>query len=57
MEQTFNLGVGMLALVPPEHAADALSLAQTRGLDAWRVGHTEPGIGLVRMIGDYAPRR
>jgi phosphoribosylformylglycinamidine cyclo-ligase len=57
MEQTFNLGVGMVALVPPEHAADAQSLAQTRGLTAWRAGHTERGTWLVRMIGDYAPRR
>ena len=57
MEQTFNLGVGMVALVPPEHAADAQSVAQTRGLTAWRAGHTELGTGLVRMIGDYAHRR
>ena len=57
MERTFNLGVGMVALVPPEQATDALSLAETRGLSAWRVGHTELGTGLVRMIGDYAPRR
>jgi phosphoribosylformylglycinamidine cyclo-ligase len=57
MERTFNLGVGMVAVVPPEQAADALSLAKTRGLSAWRIGHTELGTGLVRMIGDYAPRR
>src|SRR5262249_17927809 len=56
MERTFNLGVGMVAVVPPEQAADALRLAQTRGLSAWCVGHTEFGTGLVRMIGDYAPR-
>jgi len=57
MERTFNLGVGMVAVVPPEQAADALSLAETRGLYAWRVGHTELGTGSVRMIGNHAARR
>jgi len=57
MERTFNLGVGMVAVVPPEQAADALSLAETRGLYAWRVGHTELGTGSVRMIGNHAVRR
>jgi len=57
MERTFNLGVGMVAVVPPEQAADALSLAETRGLCAWRVGRTELGTGSVRMIGNHAARR
>jgi phosphoribosylformylglycinamidine cyclo-ligase len=57
MERTFNLGVGMVAVVPPEQAADALSLAETRGLCAWRVGSTELGTGSVRMIGNHAARR
>lgn len=57
MERTFNLGVGMVAVVPPEQAADALSLAEMRGLCAWRVGHTELGTGSVRMIGNHAARR
>ena len=57
MERTFNLGVGMVAVVPPEQAADALSLAETRGLCAWRVGYTELGTGSVRMIGNHAARR
>jgi len=57
MERTFNLGVGMVAVVPAEQAADALSLAETRGLYAWRVGHTELGTGSVRMIGNHAARR
>src|SRR5262249_35231947 len=57
MERTFNIGVGMVALVPPERADDAVSLAETRGLSAWRAGHTELGPGVVRMIGDYRPRR
>jgi len=57
MERTFNLGVGMVAVVPPEQAADALSLAETRGLCAWRVGSTELGTGSVRMTGNHAARR
>jgi phosphoribosylformylglycinamidine cyclo-ligase len=38
MELTFNLGVGMVAVVPAGRSSDALALAQARGLVAWELG-------------------
>jgi phosphoribosylformylglycinamidine cyclo-ligase len=38
MERTFNLGVGMVAVVPPEVADAALGLLRGRGVDAWPCG-------------------
>jgi phosphoribosylformylglycinamidine cyclo-ligase len=38
MERTFNLGVGMVAVVPPEAADAALDLLRSRGVDAWPCG-------------------
>jgi phosphoribosylformylglycinamidine cyclo-ligase len=59
LELTFNLGVGMIAVVAPERAADALALATERGLSAWRLGDVRAaagGTGTVRLHGDYAGR-
>ena len=55
MELTFNLGVGMVAVVPADRAGDALDLAKVRGLDAWRLGEIEASAGQpeVRLHGDY----
>jgi phosphoribosylformylglycinamidine cyclo-ligase len=38
MERTFNLGVGMVAVVPPAVADAALALLRARGVDAWPCG-------------------
>lgn len=38
LELTFNLGVGMVAVVPPDRAGDAMAVAQERGVPAWRLG-------------------
>ncbi|WP_052664557.1 phosphoribosylformylglycinamidine cyclo-ligase [Nitriliruptor alkaliphilus] len=38
MWRTFNCGVGMVAIVPDDRAADAVALLQGRGVDAWTVG-------------------
>jgi phosphoribosylformylglycinamidine cyclo-ligase len=38
MERTFNLGVGMMAVVPAAAAGSALELLRTRGVDAWPCG-------------------
>jgi phosphoribosylformylglycinamidine cyclo-ligase len=54
MERAFNLGVGMIAVVASEQADAAVSLARSRGVTAWPVGHTQPGTGLVTLVGDYA---
>jgi phosphoribosylformylglycinamidine cyclo-ligase len=38
MERTFNLGVGMTAVVPAAAAGAALELLRARGVDAWPCG-------------------
>ena len=38
MERTFNLGVGMVAVVPPDAADDAVTLLTDRGVPAWVAG-------------------
>jgi phosphoribosylformylglycinamidine cyclo-ligase len=38
MERTFNVGVGMLAVLAPERVQDALALAAARGVPAWVCG-------------------
>ncbi|MEO8887980.1 MAG: phosphoribosylformylglycinamidine cyclo-ligase [Jatrophihabitantaceae bacterium] len=53
LELTFNLGVGMIAVVPADRAEDALGLARSRGLPAWPVGAVRPGSGKVTLSGDY----
>jgi phosphoribosylformylglycinamidine cyclo-ligase len=53
LEQTFNLGVGMVAVVPAEQAAPALRLAADRQVPAWILGEIVAGDGSVRLDGDY----
>jgi phosphoribosylformylglycinamidine cyclo-ligase len=53
LELTFNLGVGMVAVVPPERAADALSLLAERDVPAWELGSIRPGSGQVTLVGNY----
>lgn len=38
LEKTFNMGIGMIAFVPPESADAALELLRNRGIDAWVAG-------------------
>lgn len=38
MEQTFNMGIGMIAVVAPGDADTALALLRTRGVQAWVCG-------------------
>jgi phosphoribosylformylglycinamidine cyclo-ligase len=53
MELTFNLGVGMIAVVPAERVDDAMAVAQSRGVPAWRLGEVRRGGGTVTLTGDY----
>lgn len=46
MAHVFNLGLGMLAIVPPEQAAAALAVL---GTDAWQVGDTVADEGKPRV--------
>ncbi|WP_169981817.1 phosphoribosylformylglycinamidine cyclo-ligase [Microbispora sp. H10836] len=49
MDKTFNLGVGMCAIVPAAEADKALALLTGRGLPAWVLGEVVPGEGRARF--------
>jgi phosphoribosylformylglycinamidine cyclo-ligase len=53
MESTFNMGVGMMAVVAPGDQDRALAFLRGRGIDAWKVGDVIDGSGDVQMIGSY----
>jgi phosphoribosylformylglycinamidine cyclo-ligase len=65
MELTFNLGVGMVAVVAADRLDDALAVSAARGVPAWPLGHigtlppyTEQTLpdrpGQVEMASSYA---
>jgi phosphoribosylformylglycinamidine cyclo-ligase len=45
MYRTFNMGLGLVAVVAPGDEAAAHALLRARGLDAWTVGVIEKGAG------------
>ncbi len=45
MYRTFNMGLGLVAVVAPGHEAAAHAALRARGLDAWTVGQIEDGAG------------
>jgi phosphoribosylformylglycinamidine cyclo-ligase len=53
LELTFNLGVGMVVLLPAEQESTALWLLAERQVPAWRVGDIRAGQGEVTLDGDY----
>jgi phosphoribosylformylglycinamidine cyclo-ligase len=53
MESTFNMGVGMLAVVTPDDADRTLAFLAGRGVDAWQVGEIIEGNGTVQMVGSH----
>jgi phosphoribosylformylglycinamidine cyclo-ligase len=53
MESTFNLGVGMFAVVGTHDADRALALLAGRGVDAWIAGEIIDGAGAVRLHGSH----
>jgi phosphoribosylformylglycinamidine cyclo-ligase len=48
MDKTFNLGVGMAAIVPADRADEALRLLAERDVPAWILGEVVPGNGAAR---------
>ncbi len=56
MESTFNMGIGMVALVAPEHVDDAMSMALTRDLGPMVLGVVTTGSGQVQLHGQHPPR-
>jgi phosphoribosylformylglycinamidine cyclo-ligase len=49
MRSVFNLGVGMLAVVPGDEGEQALDVVRSEGHDAWIVGEVVEGRGRVRV--------
>jgi phosphoribosylformylglycinamidine cyclo-ligase len=54
LERTFNLGVGMVAIVGSPDADRALALLRERDVPAWAAGEVLPGTGGVRLRGGHA---
>jgi phosphoribosylformylglycinamidine cyclo-ligase len=57
LESTFNMGVGMLAVVDRDDADRALSVLGDADMPAWVCGEVTAGDGGVRLHGDYAGGR
>jgi phosphoribosylformylglycinamidine cyclo-ligase len=49
MENVFNLGLGMLAVVPADAALHAVDIARSQNHDAWLVGEITDGHGKVHL--------
>jgi phosphoribosylformylglycinamidine cyclo-ligase len=47
MERVFNLGIGMVAVVPPTDASAAVDVVHEAGVDAWVIGEVVAGSGGV----------
>jgi phosphoribosylformylglycinamidine cyclo-ligase len=54
MESTFNMGVGMLAIVSATDADRALAFLRGRRIEAWLAGEIIEGSGSVQLLGSYA---
>jgi phosphoribosylformylglycinamidine cyclo-ligase len=53
MERTFNLGVGMVAVVSAAAADQAMRLLAGRGVPAWLIGELRSGTGTARLTGRH----
>jgi phosphoribosylformylglycinamidine cyclo-ligase len=53
MERTFNMGVGMVAVVAPHDVDRALALLTARHVPAWVAGQVVAGNGSVRLTGSH----
>ncbi|MDQ1397485.1 MAG: phosphoribosylformylglycinamidine cyclo-ligase, partial [Acidimicrobiaceae bacterium] len=51
MARVFNLGIGMVVVVPPSDAFKALDVLRSQGHRAVEIGTVEPGRGEVRLVG------
>jgi phosphoribosylformylglycinamidine cyclo-ligase len=54
LERTVNMGVGMVAVVPPEATDGTVRLLSARGIPTWYAGEILPGAGEARLTGTYA---
>jgi phosphoribosylformylglycinamidine cyclo-ligase len=49
MDKTFNMGIGMAAIVAPDSADAAVRLLADRGLPSWIIGEITPGTGTTHI--------
>ncbi len=54
MLRTFNMGVGVTAVVRPEFAASAIEHLQKMGVDTYEIGVVEKGSKTVEFDGELA---
>ncbi|HZA14512.1 MAG TPA: phosphoribosylformylglycinamidine cyclo-ligase, partial [Myxococcaceae bacterium] len=50
MYNTFNMGLGLIAIVPRSEVKAALGALTAANVEAWEVGHIEPGEGEPRAV-------
>jgi phosphoribosylformylglycinamidine cyclo-ligase len=53
LERTLNMGVGMVAVVTPDHADRAVGVLRDRGLPAWVCGTVSTGDGTAALTGTH----
>jgi len=53
LERTVNVGVGMLAVLPPEDVDRALAVLTARHVPAWVAGEVVAGAGTARLVGTH----
>jgi phosphoribosylformylglycinamidine cyclo-ligase len=53
MEATFNMGIGMVAVVQPDEAERTVAFLRGRGVDAWVAGEIAVGAGAVQLVGSH----
>jgi phosphoribosylformylglycinamidine cyclo-ligase len=52
MEHVFNLGIGMVAAVPPDSVSHAIDAARAAGHDTWPIGEIVDGRGRALLVHD-----
>ncbi len=53
MERTFNMGIGMVAVVAPDQVDRSLAVLTARHIEAWTIGEVVEGESGVRLTGSY----
>lgn len=43
MWETFNMGIGFVVLVPPDHASEAIAFFQSQDIPSYQIGEVVPG--------------
>ena len=51
MREVFNLGVGLIAVLPPDAVGPAQAAARAAGVDTWLMGEVRRGEPAVRFAG------